>query len=199
MMGVSLMADLLLPLPATQTNQQSACLVMVDLVGSTRLARSLPLEHYAALMAEFVQVLVLSFEVWGGQVLQHQGDAVLGLWPAAQTVQGVWAALESHERAARLRLADQLGQSLEVRAGVAVGPVITGLVGGQPSAYGLPVNYARRLCDAAVPGETLVCEVTASQGDMPGLPVARPLPPLHGFGAGCRAYGLLRPSSQQSA
>ncbi|MEW6420846.1 MAG: adenylate/guanylate cyclase domain-containing protein [Deinococcota bacterium] len=193
------MADLLLPLPARQNSHQSACLVMVDLVGSTRLAHALPLEYYAALMAEFVQVLILSFEVRGGQVLQHQGDAVLGLWPASQTAQGVLAALESHERAARLRLASELGLQLEVRAGVAVGAVIPGLVGGQPSAYGLPVNYARRLCDAAVPGETLVCEVAAAQRSIPGLLVARPLPPLHGFGTGCHAYCVTRPHAQQSA
>lgn len=191
-----LMPDLLLPLPTRQSRHTSACLVMVDLVGSTRLAHELALEHYAALMGEFVQVLILSFEAWGGRVLQHQGDAVLALWPADRTAAGVTAALEAHERAARLGLAEALGVRLQVRAGVALGSVVTGPVGGQPSAYGLPVNYARRLCDAAVPGETLVCASVAARGGIPGVPVDRPLPPLRGFGAQCRAYSVTLASAR---
>ncbi|GAA5535028.1 adenylate/guanylate cyclase domain-containing protein [Deinococcus aluminii] len=186
------MAELLLPLPARDREHQAACLVMVDLVGSTRLAHQLPLETYAALMAEFVQVLILSFEARGGQVLQHQGDAVLALWPSARTGFGVTAALEAHERAVRLGLAGALGVQLEVRAGVALGLVITGLVGGQLSAYGLPVNYARRLCDAATPGETLVCDQVARQLAPGGL-LARSLPPLRGFGPDCHAYTVTLP------
>lgn len=189
------MTDLLLPLPAHPPAAQQACLVMVDLVGSTRLAHGLPLEHYATLMGEFVQLLILSFEVRGGQVLQHQGDAVLALWPAARTAQGVLAALEAHERVARLGLAAALGLRLEVRAGVAAGPVVTGPVGGQPSAYGLPVNYARRLCDAAAPGETLVCErVALDLGDRL-VSVVRPLPSLRGFPASCQAHAVRRPAA----
>ncbi|WP_102128471.1 adenylate/guanylate cyclase domain-containing protein [Deinococcus planocerae] len=184
------MTDLLFPLPARRPDPGRACLVMVDLVGSTRLAHLLPLEDYAALMAEFVQVLVLSFEARGGRVLQHQGDAVLGLWPHGEVGAGVAAGHESHERAARLGLAAALGVRLQVRAGVALGAVITGPVGGQHSAYGLPVNYARRLCDAARPGETLVCGEAAAGLGHPGTLVARPLPPLAGFGPGCRAYAL---------
>lgn len=187
------MTDLLLPLPAQPPDPQVACLVLADLVGSTRLAHVLPLGHYAALMAEFVQVLILSFEVRGGQVLQHQGDAVLALWPGAHAAQGVTAALEAHERTARLGLAGALGLALEVRAGVAVGAVIRGPVGGQASAYGLPVNYARRLCDAAAAGETLVCEAAARASLTVGPQQARPLPPLRGFSAECRAYRVSLP------
>ncbi|BDP40266.1 hypothetical protein DAETH_02350 [Deinococcus aetherius] len=182
------MTDLLFPLPARRPDHERACLVMVDLVGSTRLAHLLPLEDYAALMAEFVQVLVLSFEARGGRVLQHQGDAVLGLWPPGGVGSGVAAGHESHERAAKLGLAAALRVDLQVRAGVALGAVITGQVGGQLSAYGLPVNYARRLCDAALPGETLVCGETAAQMGFPGALAARTLPPLAGFGPDCRAY-----------
>lgn len=186
------MSSLLLPLPALQGDHLSACLVMVDLVGSTALAHRLPLEHYAALMAEFVQLLILTCEAQGGQVLQHQGDAVLALWPAAHTERAVQAALETHERSARLSLAELLGVQLRVRAGVALGTVVMGPVGGQPSAYGLPVNYARRLCDAAAPGETLVCEEVARQA-LPGTRISgRALPPLRGFGPGGQAYAAQR-------
>lgn len=182
------MPDLLLPLPSRPADHQQACVVLVDLVGSTRLAHQLPLAAYAALMAEVVQLLILSCEVRGGQVLQHQGDAVLALWPAERSAHGVTAALDSHGRVARLGLAEMLGVRLQVRAGVAVGELVVGPVGGQPSAYGLPVNYVRRLCDVASPGETLVCERVAQQYRRAGPLEVRPLPPLRGFGPEVRAY-----------
>lgn len=191
--------DLLLPLPAQPTPSQLACLVMVDLVGSTRLAHQLPLDHYMALMAEFVQILILSFEALGGQVLQHQGDAVLALWNEAQVSAGITAALEAHERSARLSLATMLGVRLQVRSGVAVGQVITGMVGGQPSAYGLPVNYACRLCSAAEVGETLVCGTAKQLAPLPQVNyLSRRLPTLRGFGNECLAFtAQLRTEARQ--
>ncbi|UQN07487.1 adenylate/guanylate cyclase domain-containing protein [Deinococcus sp. QL22] len=191
--------DLLLPLPAQTTPSQLACLVMVDLVGSTRLAHQLPLDYYTSLMAEFVQVLILSFEARGGQVLQHQGDAVLALWNEQNVSAGITAALEAHERSARLSLAAMLGVSLQVRSGVAVGQVITGMVGGQPSAYGLPVNYACRLCSAADPGETLVCGTASEMNRLQQVNYTpRILPSLHGFNTECVAFtAQLRPPTEQ--
>jgi adenylate cyclase len=161
------MSERLLPLPDPyhQSEVHGACLLVADLVGSTRLARQLPLQHYVALMTELIQLLVLHFEAHGAQVLQHQGDAVVCLWPLAGSHAAVEAALASHDRAAQLGLAGLLGLSLQLRVGLAVGEVISGPVGGTLSAYGLPVNLARRLCSAALPGETLAC---------PELPVAAP-------------------------
>ncbi|GGR99903.1 adenylate/guanylate cyclase domain-containing protein [Deinococcus sedimenti] len=184
------MNDSLLPLPGPQEQATPACMVLVDLVGSTRLARQLPLGNYTALMAEFVQVMILTLEARGGQVLQHQGDAVLAWWPAAQAAQACAAAQEAHGRAARLTLAAQLGETLRLRAGVAGGEVLMGLVGGQMSAYGLPVNYARRLCDAAQGGETLVCDEMRVLAPHLAADLCPPLD-LRGFGEGCRAHRLL--------
>ncbi len=184
------MTQLLLPLPSRPPEPVSVCLLTVDVSGSTQLARTLPLDHYMALMTEFVQVMILSFEARGGQVLQHQGDAVLAYWTAPETAQACAAALDAHDRAARLGLAGMLGVALRVRVGLAVGDVITGVVGGQHSAYGLPVNYARRLCDAARPGETLACpEVAPLVGRAVGVEVHRPLH-LPGFGPDCRTFRL---------
>ncbi|KEF34092.1 MULTISPECIES: adenylate/guanylate cyclase domain-containing protein [Deinococcus] len=190
------MTHLLLPLPAEPAVPEQACLVLADLVGSTAIAHALPLGTYTALMAELVQVLMLSFELRGGRVLQHQGDAVLALWPAEATAQALCAAGEAHERAGSLGLAASLGLQLQLRLGIAVGEVITGVVGGQPSAYGLPVNYARRLCDVAEPGETLICAdaVGLLSAALPCVP--RTLPPLRGFGPECRAYRVLAPSAR---
>ncbi len=188
------MNESLLPLPGPQDQATPACMVLVDLVGSTRLARHLPLGNYTALMAEFVQVMILTLEARGGQVLQHQGDAVLAWWPAAQAAHACAAAQESHGRAARLTLAARLGQTLRVRAGISAGVVLMGVVCGQMSAYCLPVNYSRRLCDAAQAGQTLVCDEVLRLA--PAL-VSELCPPLdlRGFGDDCRAHRLLAPAA----
>ncbi len=184
------MSDPLLPLPGPQAHATPACLVLVDLVGSTLMAQTLDLSSYMALMQEFVQVMILTLEARGGQVLQHQGDAVLAWWPAAQGAQACAAAQEAHGRAARLALAGHLGQRLRLRAGISSGDVLMGVVGGQMSAYGLPVNYSRRLCDAAQAGQTLICDDVKQWA--PQLQTA-PCPPLalQGFGPRCTAHRLL--------
>ena len=184
------MNESLLPLPGSQPHATPACMVLVDLVGSTLMAQTLDLGSYMALMQEFVQVMILTLEARGGQVLQHQGDAVLAWWPAAQAAQACAAAQEAHIRAGRLALAGHLGQRLRLRAGISSGDVLMGVVGGQMSAYGLPVNYSRRLCDAAQAGQTLVCDEVRAQ-----VPQLRsvPCPPLalQGFGPRCTAHRLL--------
>ena len=189
------MASLLLPLSSSPVATQQACFVMVDLVGSTALAKNLPVHHYAALMAEFVQLLYLSFEAHGGHVLQHQGDAVLAFWPETQAESAVLAALDAHERVARLGLAGLLGLSLQLRGAVTAGEVITGPIGGQLSAYGLPVNFARRLCGGAQPGQTLVCQnVYAGCASTLRLRFAALCEPLElrDFGAVCEVYEARR-------
>ena len=102
---------------------------MTDLVGSTRLARRLPLPHYMALMTDLIQILILHFEAHGGQVLQHQGDAVVCMFTPAQVPQALQSALDAHTRAAQLQLAELLGEKLRLRVGLAVGEVLTGPVG----------------------------------------------------------------------
>ncbi|RJF73032.1 adenylate/guanylate cyclase domain-containing protein [Deinococcus cavernae] len=182
----------LLPLPRQRAQVQHVSVLMLDLVGSTRLARDLPLEHYAALMTELVQLLILSCEAWGGTVLQHQGDGVVACWPQEHTPQAVRCSLEAPQRVARLGLAQQLGVSLQVRGGVANGTVITGEVGSQITAYGLPLNLARRMCDAARPTETLVCADVAEWCQHAQAPLAfalrRDQPALRGFDGDCQAY-----------
>lgn len=189
------MPSLLLPLSSSPVPTQQACFVMVDLVGSTGLAQRLPVGHYAALMTEFVQLLFLSFEAHGGHILQHQGDAVLAFWPEDQAESAVLAALDAHDRAARLSLAGLLGLSLRLRGAVTSGEVVTGPISGQLTAYGLPVNFARRLCGAAEPGQTLVCDTVksgcASTLRLDFTALDGPLE-LRDFGSICEVYGVRR-------
>lgn len=168
------------PDPPSPPDLHGACILVADLVGSTRLLRTLPLGQYVALMTELIQLLILHFEAHGAQVLQHQGDAVVCMWPPEASERAVRAALESHARAADLGIATLLGQHLQLRVGLAVGEVISGPVGGMMSAYGMPVNLARRLCSTALPGETLTCP--SMRALVPGVALAeRQVHNLAGF------------------
>ncbi|AFZ67141.1 adenylate/guanylate cyclase domain-containing protein [Deinococcus peraridilitoris] len=152
------------PLPlnfqATSAARQEVSVLFADVVGSTALAHALPLEAYSALMTELLQVLILGCAARGGEVLQHQGDAVVAVWPAWQAAFALEAAFESHGRVASLAAATRHGLKLQLRVGVASGEVIIGTVGSSVTAYGLPMNFARRLCDAADAGATLTCAQT---------------------------------------
>lgn len=149
-----------LTLNASSAARQDVSVLFADVVGSTRLAHGLPLEAYSALMTELLQVLILGCAARGGEVLQHQGDAVVALWPSVQAAYALEAAFEAHGRIASLAAAVRLGLKLQLRVGVASGEVVVGTVGGSLTAYGLPMNLARRLCDATAAGSSLVCPHT---------------------------------------
>jgi adenylate cyclase len=182
--------DLLLSLPATEPDQQPVTVVFADVVGSTELAHQLPLCQFSALMAELLQVLFLHFDLHGSRVLQHHGDGVLGVWDGRRAADALNAATTAHGRAARLDLARQLGLSLQLHCGVASGEVCLTQVGSGLTPLGLPPILARRLCDAAGPGETLACQTS-----LHSAPQARVLAiserPLRGFPNGVRAVRVL--------
>ena len=186
------MNRLLLPMPRQSAQLQQVSVLMLDLVGSTRLARDLPLEQYAALMTEFVQLLILSCEALGGTVLQHLGDGLVACWPEKHTPQAVRCSLEAPRRVAHLHLASQLGVTLQVRGGIANGTVMLGELSSQLTAYGLPLNLARRMCDSARPDETLVCADVAERCVQAQAPLRfslRPdLPCFRGFGVDCQGF-----------
>lgn len=146
-------------------NQQQICL-FADVVGSTRLALKLPHDQYAALMTRAVALMLEVLGKHGAQVLPHQGDAVLGLWDEWQVSQALSAAQSLHDQLLKVTLADVGLHSrtprLQLRIGLASGVVCCGALRDQPSAYGVPLHLARRLCSSALPGETLLCERVAS-------------------------------------
>jgi class 3 adenylate cyclase len=133
--------------------------VFVDLVASTKLAKSLKSDEYFDLMGEILTVLAGEIEALEGQVLQFQGDAVLA----------VFGALNAHEddtlralKAARAAInavrayGARIGIELEGCAGIDTDLATTGWVGGEYTVFGSVVNLARRLASAANPGEVMV-------------------------------------------
>ena len=137
--------------------------VFVDLVASTKLARSLKSDEYFDLMGEILTVLAGEIEALEGQVLQFQGDAVLAAFGAQRTHEDdALRALRAANSAIRAveRYGQRNGLELQARAGVDTDTATTGWIGGEYTIFGNVVNLARRLCSAADHGEVLVSERT---------------------------------------
>jgi class 3 adenylate cyclase len=140
------------------TVQRRVAVVFVDLVASTRFARSLSSDAYFDLMGEILTVLAVEIEALEGHVVQFQGDAVLAAFGAVKSFED--NALRAL-KAARAAIAavenygERKGLELEGRAGVDADEATVGWVGGEFTLFGSVVNLSRRLCSAADPGEVL--------------------------------------------
>jgi class 3 adenylate cyclase len=140
------------------TLQRRVAVVFVDLVASTRFARSLSSDAYFDLMGEILTVLAVEIEALEGHVVQFQGDAVLAAFGAVKSFED--NALRA-VKAARAAIAavenygERKGLELEGRAGVDTDEATVGWVGGEFTLFGSVVNLSRRLCSAAEPGEVL--------------------------------------------
>ncbi len=140
------------------TVQRRVAVVFVDLVASTRFARSLSSDAYFDLMGEILTVLAVEIEALEGHVVQFQGDAVLAAFGAVKSFDD--NALRA-VKAARAAIAavenygERKGLELEGRAGVDTDEATVGWVGGEFTLFGSVVNLSRRLCSAAEPGEVL--------------------------------------------
>ena len=121
----------------------------VDLVGYTRTSRESDAAELQRLLERFERETSLRVTACGGRVVKTLGDAVLFV---AESVTGAaevaLETVEAHERDETLP---------EVRAGIALGPVLT-RVG---DVFGEPVNLASRLTDEARPSTVLVDRAAA--------------------------------------
>jgi class 3 adenylate cyclase len=148
-------------LPDEAHERRRVSVLFVDLVASTKLAKSYQSDEYFDLMGEILTVLAGEIEALGGHVVQFQGDAVLAAFGLVKTNSD--DALRAM-RAAKAALAavsaygSKVGLELLGRAGVDVDEATTGWVGNEYTLFGSVVNLSRRLCSAAQPGEVLVSE-----------------------------------------
>ena len=148
-------------LPDRAQEQRRVAILFVDLVASTKLAKSYGSEEYFDLMGEILTVLAGEIEALDGHVVQFQGDAVLAAFGLTKThdddalralraAKSCLNAIESY--------GTRVGLELEGRAGVDTDDATTGWVGKELTVFGNVVNLARRLSSAANPSEVLVSE-----------------------------------------
>ena len=121
----------------------------VDLVGYTRTSRESDAAELQRMLERFERETSLRVTACGGRVVKTLGDAVL--FVADDVVGAAEVALETVA-------AHEQDESLpEVRAGLALGPVLTRL----GDVFGEPVNLASRLTDEARPSSVLVDRAVA--------------------------------------
>lgn len=147
--------------PKEEPEEIHVCVVVMDLVGSTKLAHRLSLGEYARHMSHFVEHISEFWRNMGATVLHHQGDAVIGYWPFANAHLAIDAALQTQAEAYHLSEHLETSEVFYIRGGVAAGHIMVQASGNQVHAYGLPINLARRLCDAAPQSDCLFCEQIA--------------------------------------
>jgi len=154
------------PSPGMAERRQTVTVLFADVVRSTRLARALDPEALREVMARYFAVVRRIVERHGGIVEKFIGDAVMGLFGVPRiheddALRAVRAATSIHEALAALNreLSEGWGVEIEVRIGVNTGEVVAG--GAHALlATGEAVNVAKRLEEAAGPGEVLVGEAT---------------------------------------
>jgi class 3 adenylate cyclase/tetratricopeptide (TPR) repeat protein len=148
--------------------RKTVTIVFSDVAGSTSLGDRLDPEALRRVMERYFAEMRSVLERHGGMVEKFIGDAVMAAFGIPATheddaLRAVRAAAEMGGRLAALNeeLERERGISLQVRTGVNTGEVVTGdPAGGQFYATGDAVNVAKRLEQAAQPGEVLLGEHT---------------------------------------
>jgi class 3 adenylate cyclase/tetratricopeptide (TPR) repeat protein len=159
--GTSLVAA---PATAGPGVRKVVTVVFSDVQGSTSLGQELDPESLRQLMQRYFDEMRIVLERHGGTVEKFIGDAVMAVFGVPQlheddALRAVRAAVDMRKALAALN--DEFERSwsvaVEVRTGVNTGEVIAGDPGaGHSFVVGEAVNLARRLEQAAGPGEILV-------------------------------------------
>jgi class 3 adenylate cyclase len=151
--------------------RKTVTVVFCDVAGSTPLGEALDPEALRSLLARYFEQMKEIVERHGGTVEKFIGDAVMAVFgvPTAHeddALRALRAAVEMRD------VFPELG--IEGRIGIATGEVVTGTE--ERLATGDAVNVAKRLEDAASPGEVLLGEETLHLAG--GAAEVEPLAPL---------------------
>ena len=153
------------PLPSRDAERRQITVMFCDLVGSTALSERLDPEDLRRLLGAYQSATGAVIERYDGHVAQYLGDGIVAYFggPHAHeddAERAVRAALEIVEVIPTVRGASPL----QVRIGVASGPVVVGEGGGdggEPNfAIGETPNLAARLQGVACTGEIVIGPTT---------------------------------------
>ena len=140
--------------------------IFVDLVGSTKLSARIDPERYREVIASYYREVSDELESLRGRAYNFAGDAVVGVFgiPTVHdddALRAIRAGLALVERIERLGERLALPVPLRARVGINTGPVAIGTEGSEQGLlFGVTVNLAARLQQAADPGTVLVSDRT---------------------------------------
>jgi adenylate cyclase len=142
---------------------REVAVLFTDVVGSTRLASELPPQEVVDRLNSFFSVVIGIVDRHGGSVNKFEGDAVLAIFGAPDTLGDPAAAALAAARELSERLTDRV-EGIEAGIGVSAGEVVAGNIGGESrfeyTVIGDAVNEASRLTELAKdrPGRVLASE-----------------------------------------
>jgi class 3 adenylate cyclase/predicted ATPase len=140
---------------APAVTRKTVTVLFCDLAESTRLGEQLDPESLRTLMARWHEAMRMPIERHGGTVEKFIGDAVMAVFGVPKVheddaLRAVRAAVEMREAVVAF--------DLRVRIGINTGEVVAG--DGETLVTGDAVNTAKRLEEAAQPGEVLIGAAT---------------------------------------
>ena len=145
--------------------------LFTDIEGSTKLAQSLPIEAWTALLARHRELIRAAIRAGGGHEEKTEGDGMFAVFP--QVAAGVGAAVEAQRRLAAEPWPQ--GAEVRVRMGLHTGD---GALDADGEYIGADVHRAARIAAAGNGGQILLSETASDR-------VSGALPPgvaLHGLG-----------------
>jgi class 3 adenylate cyclase len=139
----------------TASRTGTLTLLFTDLVGSTELLDRLGDDRGDRLRRDHFAILRKAAGEHGGQEVKSLGDGLMVAFPSA--LGAVACAVSMQQRIAEY--SDEAdGEAMGLRIGLNAGEVISA----EDDYFGAPVVVAKRLCDRAGSGQTLVSEVVRS-------------------------------------
>ncbi len=152
----------------SEAERRQLTLVFCDLVGSTQLAQRYDPEDLMQIMSLYLDTAIGTLKQHGCHLAYRQGDGIMVYFGFPKAMEddaerAVRAVLETIE--AVQNLDNKFGEKLNLRAGIATGMVVVGIVsskslGSEEFLVGETANLASRLQGLAEPGEVVVSSET---------------------------------------
>ena len=141
----------------------TASVLFADIKGFVSLARTLGPEATVALLNRLVSAFDALAEKHGVEKIKTIGDAYMvasGVPEERADHVEALASMALDMLATAQRIGYETGHAIEIRIGMAAGPMMAGVIGRRKFSYdvwGDPVNIASRLEQASEPGRILIC------------------------------------------
>ena len=150
------------PADSTEVTSSFRTILFTDLEGSTELAEKLEPSVYIELLREHDVIIRRALLASGGREVKHTGDGIMAAFDDIASSLACGLAIQEGFRA---RPVTDGAPDYQVRVGMAAGEPVDH----NDDLFGSTVNLARRICDAAVPGEVWVSDVVREQGVSAGF------------------------------
>lgn len=151
-------------------NRREITILFTDIRGYTAYSEKLPPERVVEMLNDYLSLAANTIMSYGGTLDKYMGDGIMAIFNAPNElpdhVQSALEAALTLQHATR-QLAGQRGDGLSFSTGIHSGEAVVGYIGTDVAmnytAVGDAVNVAKRLQEAARPGQILIEEHTVAR------------------------------------